>query len=79
MRVPEPLRRRSKQLNRALSKEANLAVDALDLERAQVLNVGRHVALVGVRLEQVLGHLCLLALLQVAEDEVDPPWQTHSR
>ena len=77
MWVPQPLWRRSKQLNWALTKEANLAMDPFDLKRAQLLNVRWHVALVCVRLEQVLGHLCFLALLKMAKDEVDPLWQTH--
>ena len=47
-------------------------MDPFDLKRAQFLNVRWHVALVCVCLEQILGHLCFLALLKVAEDEIDP-------
>ena len=75
--MAEPLRRRSKELHWALAKVAKLAVQPLDLHRTQLVETGRHGALIAIGLEQILGHLSFLALLKVTEDQVDPFGQLH--
>lgn len=76
--VAKALRARAEKLDWALAKVLELAVQSFDLKSAQVFNVLRQEALVSVCLEQVGRHLGFLALLQVAEDQINPLGQSHT-
>ena len=69
----------AKELNRALTKVADLALEGFVLKWTHIFHTAwRDKRLVSVRLEQIHRHLGLLTLLEVAENQVNPLGQGHT-